>query len=297
MTHRQQAVPAPPVLSNPDPTPDSLGIAGARRGLADNATTGRFIGQDRTLKVVSVPPGDDVARAARAALERTPFIVLDAPRRRHWRQRTCPGPQARFCSTRPRPKARCATTAAARICCTPFPRVHAGRPADAIPADTPLGGHRADRGHHARRHRAPPSMHAPPRNSASRSARARPGPSMRTCAATPARRCRSSPKTWAITPSFWWPTKPTTSPAASPSTCGRAPSPETGWWSNGAPPSFSRVSKRMPAAPCSMRITAPGPCCALWAKPSPAPASTTRPPCAPACSARISRWPAPRAAR
>jgi ABC transporter substrate binding protein (PQQ-dependent alcohol dehydrogenase system) len=79
VTYLQQAVPAPPVLSNLDPIPEDLGIAGARRGLADNATTGRFTGQDWTLEVVSVPPDGDFASAARAALDRTPFIVLDAP--------------------------------------------------------------------------------------------------------------------------------------------------------------------------------------------------------------------------
>ncbi len=67
----------PPVLSNLDPIPDDLGLAGAEVGLADNKTTGRFMGHNYTLEVVSVPIGEDVAKAAEKALARSPFLILD----------------------------------------------------------------------------------------------------------------------------------------------------------------------------------------------------------------------------
>ena len=75
---RQEVTP-PPVLSNLDPIPEDEGIAGAQVALADNATTGRFLGQTYRLEVVSVPEGGDLAEAARALLAQTPLVVLDAP--------------------------------------------------------------------------------------------------------------------------------------------------------------------------------------------------------------------------
>ncbi|GGF63162.1 ABC transporter, substrate binding protein, PQQ-dependent alcohol dehydrogenase system [Mameliella alba] len=75
----RQEVEQPPVLSNLDPIPEDLGLKGAELGLADNATTGRFMGQTWTLEVTEVPIGGDLAAAARAALATTDLIVLDAP--------------------------------------------------------------------------------------------------------------------------------------------------------------------------------------------------------------------------
>jgi ABC transporter substrate binding protein (PQQ-dependent alcohol dehydrogenase system) len=69
----------PPVLSNLDPVPEDLGVAGAEVGLRDNATTGRFLGHNYALSVVEVPLGEDPAEAALAALEASPFVVVDAP--------------------------------------------------------------------------------------------------------------------------------------------------------------------------------------------------------------------------
>ena len=46
----------PPVLSNLDPVPRDLGLAGAQVALADNLTTGSFMGHAYALTVVSVPP-------------------------------------------------------------------------------------------------------------------------------------------------------------------------------------------------------------------------------------------------
>lgn len=75
----RQEVEQPPVLSNLDPIPGDLGLKGAELGLADNATTGRFLGQIWALEVTEVPLGGDLAAAARAALATTDLIVLDAP--------------------------------------------------------------------------------------------------------------------------------------------------------------------------------------------------------------------------
>ncbi|WP_152449696.1 ABC transporter substrate-binding protein [Roseivivax sp. THAF197b] len=76
----RQEVPPPPVLSNLDRIPEDLGIAGAEVGLADNATTGRFMGQDWTLTVTSVPEGGDWAGAVETALAESPLLLIDSPR-------------------------------------------------------------------------------------------------------------------------------------------------------------------------------------------------------------------------
>jgi ABC transporter substrate binding protein (PQQ-dependent alcohol dehydrogenase system) len=75
----RQEVDAPPTLSNLDPIPEDLGLAGATLGLADNQTTGQFLGQTYTLEVVSVPAGGDLLAAGRAALGGTRFLLVDAP--------------------------------------------------------------------------------------------------------------------------------------------------------------------------------------------------------------------------
>ncbi|AUH35321.1 branched-chain amino acid ABC transporter substrate-binding protein [Paracoccus tegillarcae] len=71
--------PAPPVLSNLATKADDLGVAGARLGLADNATTGSFMGHDYKLTETLVPEGEDPLAAARAALADTPLLLIDAP--------------------------------------------------------------------------------------------------------------------------------------------------------------------------------------------------------------------------
>lgn len=73
------AVPLPPTLSNLDPIPEDLGLAGALTGLDDNQTTGRFLGQAYTLSDVYVGEGEDALAAAAAMLADTPFVVVDAP--------------------------------------------------------------------------------------------------------------------------------------------------------------------------------------------------------------------------
>ena len=77
--HLSVARDLPPTLSNLDPRPDGLSRDGAAVGLADNATTGRFMGQSWELAETIVELGDDPLVAARAALADTPFLVIDAP--------------------------------------------------------------------------------------------------------------------------------------------------------------------------------------------------------------------------
>ncbi|WP_170791699.1 ABC transporter substrate-binding protein [Ruegeria lacuscaerulensis] len=79
VTYLQMQVPRPPVLSNLDPIPDDLGVAGAELALTDNLTTAKFLGHKYNLSVTSVPEGGDWLTAARQALADSPFLILDAP--------------------------------------------------------------------------------------------------------------------------------------------------------------------------------------------------------------------------
>lgn len=75
----EKRVPPPPVLSNLDPIPADLGLAGARLGREDDAKTGRFLGLDFALEVHVAAPDEDFLDAARAALAQTPLLVVKAP--------------------------------------------------------------------------------------------------------------------------------------------------------------------------------------------------------------------------
>ena len=70
--------PLPPTLSNLDPLPDDLGLAGVRTGIADNATTGRFLGQTYALIDGHVAEGEDPLDAAKILLQDTKFLILNA---------------------------------------------------------------------------------------------------------------------------------------------------------------------------------------------------------------------------
>ena len=69
----------PPTLSNLDPVPANLGLAGAQTGLQDNLTTGKFLGHGYGLIEVQVSVGEDPLEPARDLLQSTSFILLDAP--------------------------------------------------------------------------------------------------------------------------------------------------------------------------------------------------------------------------
>lgn len=78
VTYLQEVQERPPVLSNLDPVPDDLGQAGAELGLADNLTTGQFLGHKFTLQIQQVEEGADMMEAARTALAASPYLILDA---------------------------------------------------------------------------------------------------------------------------------------------------------------------------------------------------------------------------
>lgn len=75
----RQEVEPPPTLTSLDPIPADEGIAGAELGLADNATTGQFLGHAYTLAVTTEDAAEDLVAAARAALAETGLLVVDAP--------------------------------------------------------------------------------------------------------------------------------------------------------------------------------------------------------------------------
>ncbi|WP_299614591.1 ABC transporter substrate-binding protein [uncultured Tateyamaria sp.] len=70
--------PAPPTLSNLDPVPDDNGLAGAQTGLADNLTTGKFLGHSYEMTVADVAEGEGALAAARTLLATSRYLVIDA---------------------------------------------------------------------------------------------------------------------------------------------------------------------------------------------------------------------------
>ena len=75
----EKVVPPPPVLSNLDPIPEDLGLAGAQVGLSDNQTTGRFLGQSYELVSRVEDTDDGFLASARELLAISPYLVLKAP--------------------------------------------------------------------------------------------------------------------------------------------------------------------------------------------------------------------------
>ncbi|WP_299410304.1 ABC transporter substrate-binding protein [uncultured Roseobacter sp.] len=69
----------PPTLSNLDPVPEDIGLAGALTGLKDNQTTGRFLDQKYDLAETYVPEGDDPIAMAKELLSASPYLILSAP--------------------------------------------------------------------------------------------------------------------------------------------------------------------------------------------------------------------------
>lgn len=76
----RQAVDKPMPLSRLDNPNEDDGIAGARLGIEDNNTSGRFMKQEFILKDVTVPVGGDAVAAAKALVaEGNHFLIVDAP--------------------------------------------------------------------------------------------------------------------------------------------------------------------------------------------------------------------------
>ncbi len=78
ITYLRLEVDRPPVLSNLDPVPEDLGLAGAEVAVKDTQTTGSFLGHGYSLTVVSVPPEGDFPAAAREVLKTSRLILIDA---------------------------------------------------------------------------------------------------------------------------------------------------------------------------------------------------------------------------
>ncbi|MCC5957107.1 MAG: ABC transporter substrate-binding protein [Natronohydrobacter sp.] len=79
IAYLEMEVERPPVLTNLDPIPDDLGRMGAALGLADNATTGGFMGHNYSVSDVVVPLGEDWLAAAREVLAAHRILVVNAP--------------------------------------------------------------------------------------------------------------------------------------------------------------------------------------------------------------------------
>jgi ABC transporter substrate binding protein (PQQ-dependent alcohol dehydrogenase system) len=69
--------PPPVVLSNLDPRPEDLGLAGAALGAQDNATTGRFMGHEYQLATISLAPGSDVTAMVQDLPQTYDLILAD----------------------------------------------------------------------------------------------------------------------------------------------------------------------------------------------------------------------------
>ena len=67
--------PAPPVLSNLDPIPENLGVAGASLGIADNNTTGQFLNQNYVLNEISIEPNN--IDSAKSEILSADYIIAD----------------------------------------------------------------------------------------------------------------------------------------------------------------------------------------------------------------------------
>ena len=69
----------PPVLSNLDPVPDDIGVAGALTGLNDINTTGVFLERRFSLNTETVALGEEPLAVAAQMLGKSGLLVLDAP--------------------------------------------------------------------------------------------------------------------------------------------------------------------------------------------------------------------------
>jgi ABC transporter substrate binding protein (PQQ-dependent alcohol dehydrogenase system) len=66
----------PPPLSLVEPLVTDKGLAGARLGILDSSTTGKFLGHQFALNELVVPAGDDLTARARAALASSSGLVI-----------------------------------------------------------------------------------------------------------------------------------------------------------------------------------------------------------------------------
>lgn len=80
IVYLERQVERPPILYNLEPPPEDAGLMGARLGVADNATTGKFLGQTFVLDEVMVPPEMEFLPEAEALLAAgRRILVVNAP--------------------------------------------------------------------------------------------------------------------------------------------------------------------------------------------------------------------------
>lgn len=80
LAYLSQIVERPPKISNLDVPPEDEGFAGGRLSIADNNTTGKFLGQEFVLQEVSVPADGDAMSAFRDLVDDgVQFIILNVP--------------------------------------------------------------------------------------------------------------------------------------------------------------------------------------------------------------------------
>ncbi|NJM35737.1 MAG: ABC transporter substrate-binding protein [Rhodomicrobium sp.] len=77
----ERQTPRPATLSNLNAPPEDLGAAGARIAIEDNATTGKFLGHDYSLREVIVAPETEFMPEVKKALAERPaqYVVVNAP--------------------------------------------------------------------------------------------------------------------------------------------------------------------------------------------------------------------------
>jgi len=75
----EQKIDRPPTLSNLDPVPADLGVQGARLGIIDSNTTGKFLKLTFDLTEVIAGPGEDIAAKAETQLSGFDLAIVDAP--------------------------------------------------------------------------------------------------------------------------------------------------------------------------------------------------------------------------
>ncbi|MFD1809734.1 hypothetical protein ACFSHQ_21700 [Gemmobacter lanyuensis] len=112
----------PPTLSNLDPVPADLGIAGAMVALADTRTTGQFLGHDYQLDLTSAPPETAPLPAARGALAAADLVLVDATADQMLAIADLPEAQGKILFNVASGEGGCGRAIAGSICCTPCPR-------------------------------------------------------------------------------------------------------------------------------------------------------------------------------
>jgi ABC transporter substrate binding protein (PQQ-dependent alcohol dehydrogenase system) len=78
--YAEQKIERPPRLSGLHPWPDDLGLAGAKLGIKDNQTTGKFLNQSFEFEEVIAKPGEHLSAAIEPKLQGgADLVIVNAP--------------------------------------------------------------------------------------------------------------------------------------------------------------------------------------------------------------------------